>query len=66
MVSFFIKIENPKVVQGRLGHSSISITMDLYSHLGDDLKQKPENDLSKFLNENNDTIKERKNLVLYI
>lgn len=25
--------EHPKVVQGRLGHSSITVTMDLYSHL---------------------------------
>jgi integrase len=24
---------HPKVVQERLGHSSISITMDIYSHL---------------------------------
>jgi integrase len=24
---------HPKVVQGRLGHSSINITMDLYSHV---------------------------------
>lgn len=25
--------EHPKVVQERLGHSTIAITMDLYSHL---------------------------------
>ena len=24
---------NPKVVQQRLGHSSISVTMDIYSHV---------------------------------
>ena len=24
---------NPKIVQGRLGHSSIGITMDIYSHV---------------------------------
>ena len=24
---------NPKIVQERLGHSSISITMDIYSHV---------------------------------
>jgi len=65
MASFLIKIANPKVVQERLGHSSISMTMDLYSHLSDDLQQKAANDLSKFINENNDTIKERKNAVLY-
>jgi len=41
------------------------MTMDLYSHLSDDLQQKAANDLSKFINENNDTIKERKNAVLY-
>lgn len=30
---------HPKVVQQRLGHSSISITMDLYSHLMDSVQQ---------------------------
>ena len=28
---------NPKVVQQRLGHSSISVTMDIYSHVLDEL-----------------------------
>ena len=28
---------HPKVVQGRLGHSSVAITMDIYSHLMPDM-----------------------------
>jgi integrase len=30
--------EHPKVVQERLGHSTIAITMDLYSHLMDGME----------------------------
>ncbi|MEH7123146.1 tyrosine-type recombinase/integrase [Bacillus sp. JJ1773] len=29
---------NPKVVQERLGHSRVSITLDLYSHVNEDLQ----------------------------
>jgi len=28
---------NPKVVQERLGHSRVAITLDLYSHVHEDL-----------------------------
>ena len=31
--------ENPKVVSERLGHSSITLTMDTYSHVLPDLQQ---------------------------
>lgn len=49
MASLLIKIANPKVVQERLGHSSISMTMDLYSHLSQDIQQKAADDLSKLI-----------------
>ncbi|MEH7441352.1 tyrosine-type recombinase/integrase [Bacillus sp. JJ1122] len=29
---------NPKVVQERLGHSRVAITLDLYSHVNEDLQ----------------------------
>jgi integrase len=29
---------NPKVVHERLGHSRVAITLDLYSHLNEDLQ----------------------------
>ncbi|PUU86920.1 site-specific integrase [Halanaerobium sp.] len=64
MASFLIKIANPKVVQERLGHSSISMTMDLYSHLSDDLQQKAADDLSEFINQNN-TLKENNLVKMY-
>ncbi|GAJ38945.1 site-specific integrase [Saccharococcus caldoxylosilyticus] len=31
--------ENPKVVSDRLGHSRVGITLDLYSHVSDDLQE---------------------------
>lgn len=31
--------ENPKVVSERLGHSRVGITLDLYSHVSDDLQK---------------------------
>lgn len=31
--------ENPKVVAERLGHSKVSITLDLYSHVTSDLQE---------------------------
>ncbi|KOR95815.1 integrase [Geobacillus stearothermophilus ATCC 12980] len=31
--------ENPKVVSERLGHSRVGITLDLYSHVSDDLQE---------------------------
>jgi integrase len=30
---------NPKVVQERLGHSSIAVTMDLYSHIAPGIQE---------------------------
>ncbi|MED1202574.1 tyrosine-type recombinase/integrase [Heyndrickxia acidicola] len=32
--------ENPKVVSERLGHSRVAVTLDLYSHVSDDLQEK--------------------------
>ncbi|TFB14161.1 site-specific integrase [Filobacillus milosensis] len=32
--------ENPKVVSERLGHSRVGITLDLYSHVNDDLQER--------------------------
>ncbi|MBM7571564.1 site-specific integrase [Aquibacillus albus] len=32
--------ENPKVVSERLGHSRVGITLDLYSHVSDDLQER--------------------------
>lgn len=29
---------NPKVVQERLGHSRVAVTLDLYSHVNEDLQ----------------------------
>jgi integrase len=31
--------ENPKVVAERLGHSDVSVTLDLYSHVTSDLQE---------------------------
>jgi integrase len=66
MASFLIKIANPKVVQERLGHSSISMTMDLYSHLSEDLQQEAADDLAELIDRNKDTIKEDKYTNLYV
>ena len=49
MAIYIIQIANPKVVAERLGHSSISMTMDLYSHLSQDIQQKAADDLSKLI-----------------
>jgi integrase len=38
---------NPKVVQQRLGHSSISVTMDIYSHVLDELDEQAASVLSR-------------------
>lgn len=40
---------NPKIVQERLGHSSIKVTMDTYSHVLPDMQQQAVNALSKIL-----------------
>jgi integrase len=50
MASLMLKSgANPKIVQERLGHSSITITMDLYSHLSLDLQKEAAEDLSVLL-----------------
>ncbi|MFW6047419.1 MAG: tyrosine-type recombinase/integrase [Candidatus Woesearchaeota archaeon] len=50
MASLMLKSgTNPKVVQERLGHSSISITLDLYSHLTLDLQKEAAKSLSELL-----------------
>lgn len=41
--------ENIKVIQERLGHSSITLTMDTYSHLTDDDRQSASKYLNKIL-----------------
>lgn len=43
--------EDSKVVQEPLGHSEISVTLDIYSHVGIGLKRTAVNRLSGFLNE---------------
>ena len=43
--------ENPKVVQELLGHSSISITMDIYSHVIPGMKKQAINKLSALIDE---------------
>jgi hypothetical protein len=40
------------------------MTMDLYSHLSDDLQQKAADDLSEFINQNN-TLKENNLVKMY-
>lgn len=41
--------ENPKVVSERLGHSSITLTMDIYSHVLPDMQQAATEKLEKML-----------------
>lgn len=41
--------EHPKVVSERLGHSSISITMDVYSHVMPNMQRGAADKLSEFL-----------------
>ncbi|MDY5409706.1 hypothetical protein [Veillonella caviae] len=38
---------NPKIVQERLGHSSIILTLDTYSHLVPDIQREAGNALDK-------------------
>ncbi|HYY95007.1 MAG TPA: site-specific integrase, partial [Pyrinomonadaceae bacterium] len=44
-----LKREHPKVVQERLGHSSIAITLDLYSHFIPSMQEDATNSLSELL-----------------
>jgi integrase len=41
--------EHPKVVQERLGHSTISVTMDVYSHVMPDLQRQAAAKLDQLL-----------------
>ena len=41
--------ENPKVVSERLGHSSITLTMDTYSHVLPDMQQGASDKLERML-----------------
>lgn len=41
--------ENPKVVSERLGHSSITLTMDIYSHVLPDMQQGASDKLESIL-----------------
>jgi integrase len=45
---------NPKVVQERLGHSQISVTMDVYSHVLPTMQQDAANQLGVLLNPSNE------------
>lgn len=45
----------PKVAAERLGHSSIGITMDLYSHVMKEMQEEAANKISNILNQNNDS-----------
>lgn len=44
---------HPKVVQERLGHASIAVTMDLYSHVMPTVQKDAAAQLEKVLNETN-------------
>lgn len=43
--------ENPKVVQERLGHSTIGVTMDTYSHVLPDIQRGAAERLDRFFSE---------------
>lgn len=43
---------HPKIVQERLGHSSITITLDLYSHLSPNIQQQAASSLDGLINPN--------------
>ncbi|MGI6631817.1 MAG: tyrosine-type recombinase/integrase [Bacillota bacterium] len=43
--------EDSKIVQELLGHSAISVTLDIYSHVGIGLKRSAVDRLSGFLSE---------------
>ncbi|NLO89992.1 MAG: site-specific integrase [Clostridia bacterium] len=48
---------NPKIVQERLGHSSITITLDLYSHLTPGLQEAAAAALNGLLRKEKDPVK---------
>ncbi|HJT26879.1 MAG TPA: hypothetical protein VJ784_05645 [Pyrinomonadaceae bacterium] len=52
-VNFFVRLlaanENPKVVSERLGHASITLTMDTYSHVMPDMQQGASDKLEQML-----------------
>ncbi|QUH18958.1 tyrosine-type recombinase/integrase [Alkaliphilus sp. B6464] len=43
---------NPKVVQERLGHSSVSITLDTYSHITTEFQKVAVSEFEKYLQKN--------------
>ena len=44
-----LKNQNPKVVQARLGHKNIGITMDTYSHLIDEFDRDASDELDALI-----------------
>lgn len=44
---FMLTVVNPKIVQERLGHSSIKVTMDTYSHVLSDMQKQSVEALGK-------------------
>ncbi|WP_159150758.1 tyrosine-type recombinase/integrase, partial [Clostridium neonatale] len=44
---------NPKTVQKLLGHSKLTVTMDTYTHVLDNVKEKAVNELDILFNEFN-------------
>ena len=53
------RVVHPKVVQERLGHSSIAMTLDLYSHLTSGLQEAAAASLNGLLGKGKDSIKEK-------
>ena len=47
---------HPKIVQEKLGHSSIVVTLDLYSHVSPGMQQQAAEKLDAILNQNNSKI----------
>ena len=54
---------HPKVVQERLGHSSISTTLDTYSHVAPGLRQAAANGFDDILNRQSKLDKELADLI---
>jgi integrase len=46
---YLLQNENPKVVSERLGHASITLTMDTYSHVMPDMQQGASDKLEQML-----------------
>jgi integrase len=54
---------HPKIVQERLGHRSIGLTLDTYSHIVPGLQQAAANNLDSILNKESKLNKELKELI---